>query len=326
MVSLDEIHEGVISGAWTAAETQMQFTGWTCDATRYGKVTQGYLTQSALDTTKHRFVDSSATTAGVCHFHAWGNFQKFVFQGLQAVYTGSASSRGAFGSSGIGNLDVVLSGCIGIIDGVTADAIYCGLFLTGTIRAINCFSYHKNIGAFWARAFGWVDAGEYNPTVNSCLYYCTAYGFGDDSEAGGFYVHAANDDMYAKNCVSQANLGDDYKDGGAGRWNAASRNCLSGDATVPDAGTGHLASKTLTFEDAENFDLRLNSGDTDALEAGVDLVADGEFSDHPELLDVDFFGNDRTWTETPDLGAHQLTTEALVSGRSTTGITVGIGI
>jgi hypothetical protein len=315
LVAADEIRKGVISGVWTSAESEVTFNGWTCDATRYAWVTQGYLTQTALDTTKHYFnVDGNPTLNGLVHVTGYAQLQKFVFEGLQArIQNCTTGSKGVFATAGTGVVDVILSGCIGIVDGGTSDAIYTGLWLYGSVRVINSICYHINAGAFWARGWGWVDAAEYNPTIENCLYHCTSYGYQDSSpEGAGYYVHDADDLVIAKNCVSTGHAGDAYYEGGADRWHTDSRNCLADDANVPDQGSGHLASKTITYVNAGARDLRLAATDTDAMEAGADLSADTEFANMPATVGVhvDFFGNDRTWTSTPDVGAHQYTTAA----------------
>jgi hypothetical protein len=329
MVTADTIEKGEISGTWTSPEGEINFNGWTCDATRYAWVHQT-LTQTKLDTTKHYFNrTSNPTNVGLVHFNAInGQFQKFRLTGIQARLNNNATgSKGAYGSNASGTypFTVIMEGCIGVLDASNGAATYCALWLIGSVQMINCVGYAVNgIATKWTKGFGWVDAKEYNPTVENVIYHCTCVGFGDNSSSSGIYAHDAvdGDDLFAKNCVVQdmTGAGKCYDELDVNSWNSSSRNCLADDTNVPANGSGHLSSKNLTFEDAANQDYRLADTDTDALEAGVDLRSDAEYA-----VTVDFFGNDRSWTATPDLGAHQLTQPAptLATGFA---LRIGIGL
>jgi hypothetical protein len=311
MVTADTIEKAVISGVWTAAEGEINFTGWTCDATRYAWVQQ-VLTEPKLDTTKHYFSKTGdPAQVGTVHVHTTANLQKFVLEGVQAVLKdASAGSNGAFGTNtAIAGQDIILilDKCVGVLDGNGADAVYCGLFLAGSVQARNCVTYLINDPSTnWCKGFGWVDAAEYNPTVENVCYNCTSSGFrGNARLAAGFYAHVANDNVIFKNCIAQDCTGWGYDYNTAAAYSSESRNCLSHDANVPAQGSGHLASKTLTFEDEANEDFRLADSDIDAIDAGIDMDADADL-----VVVEDFFATARVAGEY-DLGYHEFVGVAL---------------
>jgi hypothetical protein len=93
---------------------------------------------------------------------------------------------------------------------------------------------------------------------------------------------------------------------------------LSEDATADDWGVNNnVINATITFENAAANDYRLVSGDTDAIDAGVDLSASTA-----EDIEIDILGATRSGTW--DIGAHQFVAGAAPFGyRPLLGLNVG---
>lgn len=261
--------------------TQVNFSGWTTDATRYVRV----YTPSAerhdgkYNTSRYR----NEVTAGGNFFNLFENTALFArFEGLQFQLTAAnrVACIGFYGNAN-GTSDVRLTECIikGILTGTTtADGVLQAFVQSKSVTA-NCIAYDFDLTVsrgFRTEAAADDGAFVYNNTAQNC-----AAGF-----STGFQ------DSIAKNNIAYS-----CSAGYSGTWGTGTSYNLSGPSTSDAPGTNGLNATTVTFVDAANDDFHLASGDTGAKDAGTDLSADGNYA---FSIDIDGQTRSGTWDRGAD--------------------------
>ncbi|MEZ7195392.1 hypothetical protein [Pseudodesulfovibrio karagichevae] len=184
-----------------------------------------------------------------------------------------------------------------------------GLQIKSLAAAIDCHAVWAPSGLDADRCATWSEAsaayargfaGGGTHRVSNCL----AVGYSANGSAGlalggaGYTVQCTAAGCYygfrgggtaAVNCLSVSST---YNY--SGTFSAASLNCASDDASVPGAGSGHIANATVVFVDAANDDYHLDATSTDLIDAGADTTGQA----YECLTDVD--GDARSTT--PDIG------------------------
>ena len=99
------------------------------------------------------------------------------------------------------------------------------------------------------------------------------------NNTGRGFNSAGSGDRMAKNCLASGNTIEDFDDA-AGSWVTGSVNNASSDTTADEGGLDiptAVVDATFIFVDVSSDDYHLDTGDTDALDAGADLSADSFF-------------------------------------------------
>lgn len=267
---MDCLCEGV-----TADTTAVIISGWTTSATDYIRIrtTQANRHDGKWNTSKYR-LEMTSTSA----IPLRAQVPYIRIEGIQAAVANSPDS----GRSGIycyGGDYVQVSHCI--VRGKSGVAGW-GIYIPTEIGPVRIWN---NIIYDWDGSGGQGIHAETSGATKAYCYNNTII----DCEIG--MLTAGGNDIIAKNNIVQGST-----TGYSGTFDGNSTNNLSDHDDSP--GSNPQNSKTLTFADAANDDFHLDSGDSDAIDQGVDLSADANlaFSD-----DIDGDARSGTW----DIGADE---------------------
>lgn len=125
-----------------------------------------------------------------------------------------------------------------------------------------------------------------NSTDATYAYNCVAVG----NAGRGFNASTGTSLKRLKNCLAHGNTNDDF-DNSSASWDSPSINNASDDSTADEGGLDSataVVDATFNFVNAAGDDYHLDTGDTDALDAGADLSADSFFA-FDEDIDGDVF-------------------------------------
>jgi len=282
LVAADEIHRGLIQQSWVSAETvELIITGWTTDATR--KVileAEGAARHIGIfTTTAHRWVlTGNPSGFGVVLV----NQSHVQLIGLQVTLKNVTAGSKATFAGGILNNDILeMDGCIGVVDNPLTIASNFLFILTKTNRIRNCLAYQINTNANRVRAFSWIDN---IPVSTSYAYNCNAVNHRSNSQANGFYMHKATEQVRVINCLANNNEGQGFFEVFASSYEAGSGFNAADDTIPPTAkGTGSRENQTFVFvNEVTQNNFHLDAGDKGARDFGTDTTA----------LAVDPFSND----------------------------------
>lgn len=271
--------------------SQFSLDGWTTDTTRYVKIytpsTERH--DGKWNTSKYRFRVTSGFAGFFNSFKI--NEDYTIIDGLQvSAEPDSGNSRGAVQISDTTAGCRVSNNVIRVVPGVSQTS-HLGIALGhsgGNVFAWNNIIYLTG-GTPTSSSEG-VKNDTGNFTYNCYCYNNTVYGW-----ATGIHKIAGNA-IVAKNNLCNGNT-TDY----SGSFDASSVGNISEDTTSPNSS---LRSKVVTFVDEANFDLRLDSSDTSAKNAGTDLSGDSALP-----FSTDIVGSARTvlW----DIGAWEIVSSAV---------------
>jgi hypothetical protein len=259
--------------------TNVVWSGWTTDATRYVRV---YTPTSERhngkwDTTAYRLDVTNPSNGHVLRI----DINYLRLDGLQISLTAGANSQAILANFLLDNGGTWISNCVirSVAGGFTNLQ---GVFLN---RSAAVSKMWNNVVYQDGGPSGYgIDNASSNFNHLNYLYNNTVHGFATGITRGSGLSPVAKNNL-VQSCTTCY----------ASTYDAASTNNISEDATSPNAAFRNLA---VSFVDEANFDFHLAAGDTNAKDAGADLSADANLA---FSTDVDGETRSGTW----DIGADE---------------------